>query len=436
MKKSPRLQRVVLAFAFATTGQFVMAALLSDTKWVDSAQAPPPEKKDCCSKVPSRAAVLFAQAAAVSSQSAVGSNKAGDTNDRSLPTADRLSKPGPEGMVWIPGGEFTMGGVVGDPDAKPDEFPAHRVRVDGFWMDQTEVTVGQFKKFVAATSYVTTSERKPEWEELKKQLPPETPKPDDSLLVAGSMVFAPTPGPVPLTDWQQWWSWVPGADWKHPLGPRSAIDKSTEYDNHPVVHVSWDDAVAYCKWAGKRLPTEAEWEFACRGGEEGKRFIWGDDAPSDTNIKANLWQGAFPYEKRPTDGFLLAAPVKSFPPNRYGLYDIIGNVWEWCDDWYRADLYKSRAEKSGVTVNPQGPGEPLDPEAPFTPKRINRGGSFLCNAYYCASYRPSARMRTSPDTGQNHLGFRCVMTQQAWEKQSKKRAAAEDRTVPEKSQKP
>jgi len=337
-------------------------------------------------------------------------------------------EPWPKGMVWIPGGEFAMGGV--GPEANPDEFPVHRVRVDGFWMDETEVTVRQFKEFVAATGYVTTAERKPDWEELKKQLPPGTPKPDDSILVAGSMVFAPTPGPVPLDDWQRWWSWVPGADWRHPLGPHSSIDEFTDYDDHPVVHVAWDDAIAYCRWADKRLPTEAEWEFACRGGEAGKRFIWGDDPPSDTNIQANLWQGGFPYEKKPVDKFLLTAPVKSFPPNRYGLYDIIGNVWEWCGDWYRADTYEADARKageSGVTVNPRGPETSLDPAEPHTPKRVSRGGSFLCNAQFCASYRPSARMRTSPDTGQNHLGFRCVMTRGAWEQRAARERAAEDK---------
>lgn len=407
----------VIALALSWSGEAVRA---SDPPSGEPTGRAEGDRKNCCSEVSSRAAALLAQAA--KDAPPTGMPKDGSSTTPSGPdsTPDASTGPQPDGMVWIPGGEFSMGGIASDGDAKPDEFPSHRVRVDGFWIDQTEVTVGQFKKFVSVTGYVTTSEKKPVWGELKKQLPPGTPKPDDSLLVAGSMVFAPTPGPVPLTDWQQWWSWVPGADWKHPLGPRSAIDNTTDYDNHPVVHVSWDDAVAYANWAGKRLPTEAEWEFACRGGEEGKRFIWGDDPPSDTNIKANLWQGAFPYEKKPVDGFLLTAPVKSFPPNRYGLYDMIGNVWEWCDDWYRADFYKTQADKGGVTLDPQGPGEPFDPEAPFTPKRVNRGGSFLCNAYYCASYRPSARMRTSPDTGQNHLGFRCVMTQEAWEKRAKR----------------
>jgi formylglycine-generating enzyme required for sulfatase activity len=323
---------------------------------------------------------------------------------------DWPSKPWPEGMAWIPGGEFAMGGVGAE--ARPDEFPVHRVRVGGFWMDATEVTNAQFRAFVAATAYKTTAEQVPNWDELKKQLPPGTPAPDSASLQPGSMVFRPTQGPVPFDKPGRWWMWMPGANWQHPLGPRS--DLGADHDQHPVVHVSWDDAVAYCRWAGKRLPTEAEWECAARGGEEGKRFNWGDDAPSDTNIKANLWQGGFPYEKKPVDGFLLSAPVKSFPPNRYGLYDIIGNVWEWCSDWYRADYYRSLAAQGSVVVDPQGPTDSLDPDEPHMPKRINRGGSFLCNAQYCASYRPSARMKTAPDTGEIHLGFRTVMTDAAW----------------------
>jgi formylglycine-generating enzyme len=319
-------------------------------------------------------------------------------------------KPWPSGMVWIPGGEFEMGGV--GKEARKDEFPVHRVRVDGFWMDQTEVTNGEFRKFVEATGYVTTAEKKPEWAELKKQLPEGTPKPNDSALVPGAMIFRPTSGPVPLDKPAQWWMWMPGASWKHPLGPRSSV--GTDHENYPVVNVSWYDALAYCKWSGKRLPTEAEWERAARGGEERKRFIWGNDPPSDKNIKANLWQGGFPYEKNPVDGHLLSAPVKSFPPNRYGLYDMIGNVWEWCADWYRSDYYKTVAGQGSVVVNPKGPQSSLDPVEPHMPKRVNRGGSFLCNSYYCDSYRPSARMKTAPDTGQIHLGFRTVSGDHAW----------------------
>jgi formylglycine-generating enzyme len=374
------------------------------------------EGSSCCAKVSSRAAFLSGAANDAAAPAGDEAPHPASARADELSTASWPPKPWPEEMVWIPGGEFTMGGV--GPEANPDEFPLHRVRVTGFWMDRTELTVRRFKQFVAATGYVTVAEKKPEWEELKKELPPGTPKPDESLLVAGSMVFAPTAGPVPLDNWQRWWSWVPGASWKHPLGPRSSVEGTTDYDEHPVVHVAWDDAVAYCRWAGKRLPTEAEWEFACRGGAQGRRFQWGDDPPSETNLRANLWQGAFPYEKKPADGYLLTAPVKSYAPNEYGLYDMIGNVWEWCSDWYRADTYATEAAQA-VSVDPQGPESSLDPTEPHTPKRVNRGGSFLCNAEYCASYRPSARMRTSPDTGQNHLGFRCVMNQQAWDERSR-----------------
>jgi sulfatase modifying factor 1 len=321
-------------------------------------------------------------------------------------------KPWPPGMVWVPGGEFSMGGV--GPEARSDEFPIHRVRVDGFWMDEIEVTIAQFKQFADATGYVTIAERKPDWEELKKQVPPGTPKPDDSILVPGAMIFTPTDGPVPLDNYTQWWSWAPGACWRMPAGPGQSVTKTTEFDDHPVVQVAWDDAVAYSKWAGKRLPTEAEWEFACRGGQEGQRFTWGDDPPTETNIKANIWQGKFPYDNKAADGFLLTSPVKAFPPNKYGLYGMIGNVWEWCGDWYRADYYQSLAATGGLAINPRGPSTSLDPNEPYTPKRVQRGGSFLCNSQYCASYRPSARMSSSPDTGQNHVGFRCVMTQEEW----------------------
>jgi len=323
-------------------------------------------------------------------------------------------KPWPAGMVWIPAGEFQMGGV--GPEARPDEFPVHPVRVKGFWMDETVVTNQQFRNFVKASGYLTTAERKPDWEELKKTLPPGTPKPPDEVLVPGSLVFVPTNYPVSLDDPSQWWHWVPGANWQHPLGPGSFL--TTKDDDYPVVHVSWYDAVAYCKWAGKRLPSEAEWEYASLGGGPARRFIWGEKPPSDTFLPANLWQGGFPYEKKPLDGYILSAPSRSFQANGYGLYNMIGNVWEWCADWYRDDTYATDLRKSGwkPTLNPPGPPDSHDPDEPFNPKRVTRGGSFLCNAEYCASYRPAARMKTSPDSGLLNTGFRAVISDADWRK--------------------
>ncbi len=294
-------------------------------------------------------------------------------------------RPAPRGMIWVPGGEFVMG--TDSETAWPDERPAHRVRVNGFWMDEHEVTNAEFQVFVKATGYITTAERAPTAEEILRQSPPGTPAPAPELLVPGSLVFTPTAGPVPLDDYSQWWKWTPGASWKHPQGPDSTIEAK---DSYPVVHVSWDDAAAYARWAGKRLPTEAEWERAARGGLEGKPYIWGDQAPSDTAIFANIWQGEFPNRNSSRDGFAGVAPVKSFAPNGYGLYDMAGNVWEWCADWYQRDLYRSRAGH-GVVVNPAGPERSSDPANPFTPERLQRGGSFLCNDNYCSRYRPSAR---------------------------------------------
>ncbi len=315
--------------------------------------------------------------------------------------------PAPPGMAWIPGGEFTMGSD--DSFARADEKPPHRVRVDGFWMDETEVTNAQFRKFVDATGYTTTAERKPLWEDLQKQLPPGTPKPPDELLVAGSLVFTPTPTPVPLDNHARWWRWQPGADWRHPEGPESSIDGKLD---HPVVHVSWEDAAAYARWAGKRLPTEAEWEFAARGGLDRKPYVWGDQRPSDASARANIWQGSFPNSDLAADGFAGTAPVKSFAPNGYGLYDMAGNVWEWVADWYRPDTYSRRAAATAV-LNPAGPLDSFDPQEPYTSKRAIRGGSYLCNDSYCAGYRPSARMKTDPLTGLSHTGFRCIMTPMA-----------------------
>jgi len=306
-----------------------------------------------------------------------------------------------EGMLLIPGGSFEMGGD--NEQAMPDEFPKHRVRVDSFYMDATEVTNAQFKKFVEATGYITTAERKPNWEEMKASLPPDTPMPPDSVMVAASLVFQQTSRAVNLTNYMQWWAWVPGANWHHPQGPGSDIMGK---ENYPVVHISWYDAMAYCKWAGKRLPTEAEWEYAARGGLTNHIYPWGNEHINAGRPKANTWEGKFPYLNEEKDGYVLAAPVKSFAPNGYGLYDMAGNVWEWCSDWYGDDYYKKL--KHTETKNPTGPVKGRDAQDPYTEKKILRGGSFLCNDAYCSGYRVARRMKSSPDTGLEHTGFRCV----------------------------
>jgi len=311
------------------------------------------------------------------------------------------SKDAPEGMVWIPAGEFVMGSA--ERNAMRNEQPAHRVRLDGFFMDEHEVTNAEFAKFVEATGYKTVAETPPDWEELKKQVPPGTPKPPDDVLVAGSLVFQGTSDPVELNDIGQWWAWTPGADWQHPEGPGSDI---SERADHPVVHIAFADAQAYAKWAGKRLPTEAEWEYAARGGLAQQRFAWGNKAPKETDGKiANIWQGEFPNKNTEADGWARTSPVKTYPANGYGLYDMAGNTWEWCADWYRADAYQKSPK---LSENPQGPKDYWDPNEPRVPKRVIRGGSFLCHVTYCESYRTAARRGTAIDTGASHIGFRCV----------------------------
>jgi sulfatase modifying factor 1 len=334
------------------------------------------------------------------------------TSAKLLEDTNQSHRAAPPGMVLIPGGEFTMG--TDDVNSFPNERPAHRVHIEGFWIDVHDVTNAEFAKFVEATGYLTTAEKKPDWEELEKQLPPGTPKPDDSVLVAGSLVFTPTSRPVPLDDLSAWWRWVPGACWSHPEGPGSTI---AGRENHPVVQVSWDDAVAYAKWAGKRLPTEAEWEFAARGGLEGKRYAWGDEFRPNAKYQANTWQGLFPVNNTADDGFVGTSPVGSFPPNGYGLYDMAGNVWQWCSDWYRVDAFTQLATElaeKNVCSDNGGPSESWDPADPSTPKRVVKGGSFLCSPSYCESYRPSARRGTPPDTGTSHTGFRCVISANDW----------------------
>jgi formylglycine-generating enzyme required for sulfatase activity len=266
-------------------------------------------------------------------------------------------------MVLIPEGNFEMGGNNEQADA--DEFPKHSVKVRSFWMDAHEVTNRQFMEFVQQTDYITVAERPIDWEELKKQVEPGTPKPSDEILQPGSMVFQPTNGPVPMNNPGQWWHWIYGANWKNPDGPNSNIDSKLD---HPVVHVSYEDANAYAKWVGKRLPTEAEWEWAARGGLEDPVYPWGNEPAKNASSKANFWQGMFPYEDRGEDGFRGTSPVMSFAANGYGLYDMAGNVWEWCEDWYHFEGYK-RKEKGGS----RGPSESLDPQEPSIPKRVVRG---------------------------------------------------------------
>jgi formylglycine-generating enzyme required for sulfatase activity len=259
-------------------------------------------------------------------------------------------------------------------------------------MDKTEVTNEQFEKFVKATGYVTIAERKPDAKDF--------PGADPQMLVPGAVVFTPPDHPVRLDNPMVWWTYIPGANWRHPDGPGSDIHGKEKF---PVVQVAWEDAAAYAKWAGKRLPTEAEWEHAARGGLDREPYVWGREKFPENRRMANIWDGEFPVKNTGADGWKETAPVGSFPPNGYGLSDMAGNVWEWCADWYSDDYYSHSPE-----LNPQGPNEAHDPDEPALPKRVIRGGSYLCSDTYCRGYRPSARMKASADTGLSHTGFRCV----------------------------
>ncbi len=320
-------------------------------------------------------------------------------------TKDALTRgpgaaPVPPGMIWIEGGEFWMGSD--DPEF-PDAAPIHRVRVDSFWIDATEVTIEQFAEFVEATGYVTIAEQTPKAEDFPGA-PPQN-------LVAGSVVFSPPPGEVPLDSHFRWWTYVKGANWRHPEGPESDL---TGREKHPVVHIAWPDAAAYCQWAGKRLPTEAEWEYAARGGLDRRPFVWGGafkagPPESHAGYLANTFQGKFPGANTSEDGFAATAPVGTYPPNGYGLFDMAGNVWEWTSDWYRPDVFELRS-RGRIIENPLGPVDSLDPSEPGVTKRVMKGGSYLCTDQYCSRYKPGGRGKGEPDTGTNHLGFRCVMT--------------------------
>jgi sulfatase modifying factor 1 len=322
-----------------------------------------------------------------------------------VPNKDRPSTAAPEGMVWIPGGEFSMGCAVPNEGicsratyaAMNDSQPVHRVYVDGFWMDTNDVTNAKFEEFVKATGYLTVAEIAP----TKEQFPTAPPE----NLVAGSTVFTPTTNAVPLDDYFQWWRYVHGANWRHPTGPDSDLKGKESY---PVVQIAYTDAMAYAKWAGKRLPTEAEWEFAARGGLSGQAYAWGASLKPGGKWMANIYEGQFPVKDTGEDGFAGVAPVAQFPPNGYGLYDMAGNVWQWCSDWYRPDYY-ARLKLAGVTVarNPQGPESGYTP-GDDQPQRAQRGGSFLCTDQYCTRYLVGTRGKGDVDTGSNHLGFRCV----------------------------
>jgi len=315
----------------------------------------------------------------------------------------------PAGMVLIPAGEFVMG--TDESASMPNERPAHKVRLDAFWMDDHVVTNAEFRRFTDATRYVTTAEKPVDWEELKKQVPAGTPKPSEDMLKAGSLVFTPPDHPVDVRELANWWTWTTGANWRRPQGSSSGIDGR---DDYPVVHVSWDDAAAYAKWAGKRLPTEAEWEYAARGGTSGTRYYWGATLKRDGKFMCNTFDGIFPYKSTGDDGFKGTSPVKSFPANGYGLYDMAGNVWNWTADFYRADSHTQSsaeaAKSGGCCINPTGPIDTLNPirDVVASPERVIKGGSYLCHASYCESYRPTARRGMPPDTGTEHIGFRCV----------------------------
>jgi formylglycine-generating enzyme len=303
------------------------------------------------------------------------------------------SRNTPAGMVWIPGGRFWMG-----TSHMEDAQPVHQVEVKGFWMDRTDVTNEEFARFVKATGYVTIAERPLDPKEFPNLAPED--------LTPGSVVFTPPAGPVSLDQPLAWWRFVRGANWRHPEGPKSDLRGKEKY---PVVHIAWPDAVAYAKWAGKRLPTEAEWEFAARGGRDRQNYVWGKELKPNGKWKANTFQGHFPDKNTSEDGYAGAAPVASFEPNDFGLYDMAGNVWQWVADWYRPDYYsRLRGE---VALNPQGPNDSFDPQEPGIAKRVQKGGSFLCTDQYCERYMPGARGKSDPETGTNHAGFRCVRSE-------------------------
>ncbi len=360
------------------------------------------------------AGIAYASARAWKSSAARAIDSPAPAVTQAAPTSFAQTEPAaaapagaaPEGMVWIPGGEFSMGCddprklPHGGPDGMPDARPIHRVSVDAFWMDRVEVTNRQYAAFVKATGYITVAERTPTAAEFPGAQP--------ENLVAGSVVFAPPKQQVPLDNHYRWWSYVKGASWRHPEGPQTSALRREDY---PVTHIAYEDAEAYAKWAGKRLPTETEWEFAARGGVAGKPYSWGDELQPGGRWMANTFQGKFPLKDTGEDGFAGVAPVAQFPANGYGLFDMAGNVWEWCSDWYRPDGYAecaAAAEKGAVVRNPRGPESSFDPAEPRERKRVHRGGSYLCTEEYCTRYMIGTRGKGEISSASNHLGFRCV----------------------------
>jgi formylglycine-generating enzyme required for sulfatase activity len=317
-----------------------------------------------------------------------------DTEEIAAPAKSSGSHHAPAGMVWIPGGRFWMG-----TDHMEDAQPVHQVEVKGFWMDRTDVTNEEFAQFVSATGYVTIAERPLDPREFPNLAPDE--------LTPGAVVFTPPSGPVRLDQPLAWWRFVRGANWRHPEGPSSDLRGKEKY---PVVQIAWPDAVAYAKWAGKRLPTEAEWEFAARGGRDRQDYPWGNELTPHGKWMANTFQGHFPDKNSAEDGYAGVAPVASFPPNDYGLYDMSGNVWQWVADWYRPDYYAQLA-RDQIAIDPQGPANSFDPQEPNVAKRVQKGGSFLCTDQYCQRYMPGARGKGDAETATSHLGFRCVRAQ-------------------------
>ena len=319
---------------------------------------------------------------------------------------EKIAVKTPENMIWVAGKTFLQGAKETDTYAMPREKPAHEVTVDGFFMDITEVTNKQFKEFVAATKYITVAERKIDWEEMKAQLPADTPKPHDSILQPGSLIFnKKVNAVVNMENYAQWWTWKIGADWKHPEDPESNIDGK---DNFPVVHIALEDALAYCKWANRRLPTEAEWEAAAQGKNTDAIFTWGNDK-TILDANANTWQGTFPSKNESVDGFEFISPVKSYPANSIGLFDMAGNVWEITSDLFNVNHYKE-IDISKPIINPKGASKSYSPSNPYQVEHVMKGGSFLCHESYCASFRISAKMGVAIDSGSDHVGFRTVAT--------------------------